>query len=741
MMRRTLLPFANFVALLLFTASLAFSQPVNPPNPDLGPDQSICPGTPLTLNPYVNYQLHDDTLVIDYNATLGQTALVNANKVYIHSTYELAPFGGPVNPWIGNWGQDDGLGQMTETAPDQWQIRIHIPSYYNIAPGTNINGLFMVFRNEDGTATGKDDNGNDIFMLLSGANPSSAFSGVQGTRITDGISSFQWSTGATSPTIQVNNPGTYGVAVTFSNSTVAYDTIIINSAAGLAPSLGNDFQNCSANLNITLDPGNNYSTYLWNTGSTDSILVITTPGTYWVQTSVNGCTASDTITITQGAPIAPISLGNDTLLCGAGVVVLNPGVTLSPAGDSLTIVYDATQGQTGLVGANKVYMHSGVEFVPFGGWGVTVGNWGQDDGIGLMDSIGANLWRITINIPSYYNIPQGQGINGLLMVFRNADGTATGKDQNGNDIFINMTSQPPVSAFTGVTPTYTTNPYTSIVWSDNSTASTLTVSTPGTYFATVTTNTGCTLTDTIQVGIGNIPIVDAGASQNICDGQSVSLNAGPGFNSYNWSTGDTTAAITVNQTGTYTLTVTNSDGCQGIDVINISILPEPVAAFTWAPNAFNPFSINFTNTSSNGGTYAWDFNNDGVTDATSANPFYTYLSFGTYTVRLIVNNICGTDTIVQQIVVTGIGEADMETSVQLYPNPAAEGFRLQFPYHEKNVMFYLHDAAGRVIISGPLSQDELQGNAEINISELPSGTYIIRAISDERTYSNFLIKP
>ena len=56
-------------------------------------------------------------------------------------------------------------------------------------------------------------------------------------------------------------------------------------------------------------------------------------------------------------------------------------------------------------------------------------------------------------------------------------------------------------------------------------------------------------------------------------------------------------------------------------------------------------------------------------------------------------------------------------------------------------MFYLHDAAGRVIISGPLSQDELQGNAEINISELPSGTYIIRAISDERTYSNFLIKP
>ena len=39
---------------------------------------------------------------------------------------------------------------------------------------------------------------------------------------------------------------------------------------------------------------------------------------------------------------------------------------ITPFGDSLTIVYDATQGQTQLVGATKVYFHSGAQLVPFG---------------------------------------------------------------------------------------------------------------------------------------------------------------------------------------------------------------------------------------------------------------------------------------------------------------------------------------------------------------------------------------
>ena len=73
--------------------------------------------------------------------------------------------------FVGNFGMDDGLGQMTNVGPDLWEITIDPWAYYGLAPGTSINGLFIVFRNADGTQTGKDDLDNDIFLDLSGPTP------------------------------------------------------------------------------------------------------------------------------------------------------------------------------------------------------------------------------------------------------------------------------------------------------------------------------------------------------------------------------------------------------------------------------------------------------------------------------------------------------------------------------------------------------------------------------------------
>ena len=43
-------------------------------------------------------------------------------------------------------------------------------------------------------------------------------------------------------------------------------------------------------------------------------------------------------------------------------------------------------------------------------------------------------------------------------------------------------------------------------------------------------------------------------------------------------------------------------------------------------------------------TYAWDFDNDGITDNTTQSPLYTYTSAGTYTVNLTVTNSVGADS-------------------------------------------------------------------------------------------------
>ena len=51
-------------------------------------------------------------------------------------------------------------------------------------------------------------------------------------------------------------------------------------------------------------------------------------------------------------------------------------------------------------------------------------------------------------------------------------------------------------------------------------------------------------------------------------------------------------------------------------------------------------------------TYAWDFDNNGVTDSTLQNPTYTYSAAGTYSAKLTVTNSIGTNTLTKTITVT-----------------------------------------------------------------------------------------
>jgi bacillolysin len=59
-----------------------------------------------------------------------------------------------------------------------------------------------------------------------------------------------------------------------------------------------------------------------------------------------------------------------------------------------------------------------------------------------------------------------------------------------------------------------------------------------------------------------------------------------------------------------------------------------------------PFDVNFTNLSTNGQTYEWDFGDSNTSTAT--NPMHTYTTPGVYTVTLITDGgLCGADTVVE----------------------------------------------------------------------------------------------
>jgi PKD repeat protein len=127
------------------------------------------------------------------------------------------------------------------------------------------------------------------------------------------------------------------------------------------------------------------------------------------------------------------------------------------------------------------------------------------------------------------------------------------------------------------------------------------------------------------------------------------------INGWNWSFGDGNYSNQQNpshiyaSTGQYSVTLVASSGVLSnytskVGYINIGILPSTVSAyFSGTPlyAASYPANIQFTDASVCNPVctnWAWDFNNDGLTESLQKNPLYTYTYPGNYTVKLIVSN-------------------------------------------------------------------------------------------------------
>jgi PKD repeat protein len=107
---------------------------------------------------------------------------------------------------------------------------------------------------------------------------------------------------------------------------------------------------------------------------------------------------------------------------------------------------------------------------------------------------------------------------------------------------------------------------------------------------------------------------------------------------------------TYQNAGNYTVSLTVNDGTDAdietkTDFITVSQLS---AGFTATPTSgFAPLVVQFTDNSTESNTtitsWAWDFDNDGVVDATTQNPTYTYQNAGTFTVSLKVGDGISSD--------------------------------------------------------------------------------------------------
>ncbi len=106
------------------------------------------------------------TITVDINSSATDcNDFSNPTKVYMHSG-----IGDNFNAWgfnvVGNWGQDDGVGEMTNNNDGTWSITIIPETYYslNATQASNATQMGVVFRNENGSQELKDNGCIDFFF-------------------------------------------------------------------------------------------------------------------------------------------------------------------------------------------------------------------------------------------------------------------------------------------------------------------------------------------------------------------------------------------------------------------------------------------------------------------------------------------------------------------------------------------------------------------------------------------------
>ena len=126
----------------------------------------------------------------------------------------------------------------------------------------------------------------------------------------------------------------------------------------------------------------------------------------------------------------------------------------------------------------------------------------------------------------------------------------------------------------------TANYQTNLTWSTGATTRTIAISDPGSYFVRFRDVSGCDFTSAaINVAVNPLPTnptITTDKSTTFCQGEAAALTASPAA-VYNWSTGERSQSISVKTTGSYTLSVTDQNGCTspGNAVVAVRVNPLP----------------------------------------------------------------------------------------------------------------------------------------------------------------------
>ncbi len=328
-----------------------------------------------------------------------------------------------------------------------------------------------------------------------------------------GYSSYTWSTGAATPSINVSTAGTYTVTVTNSFNCFSSTSVTVSVGTGPSPVITGVTAFCSGG-NTTLTAPAGFTSYQWSNGTSGQSINVNQSGTFTVTvTDLNGCSGTASVSTTVNPLPTPVISGV-TSICQNATTTFDAG-----AGYASYQWSNSASGQTISTGTAGTYS-------------VTV-----TDANGCTGSASINLTVNPLPTPSI----------------------------SGNTVFC-LGNSSTLNAGSG---------YTSYLWNGGTTSQTLNVFASGAYTVTVTNNFGCSQSASVNVTVNINPSPVITGALGFCTGSNTTLTAPAGFTSYQWSNGTSGQSINVNQSGTFTVTVTDLNGCSGTASVSTTVNPLP----------------------------------------------------------------------------------------------------------------------------------------------------------------------
>ncbi len=276
------------------------------------------------------------------------------------------------------------------------------------------------------------------------------------------------------------------------------------------------------------------------------------------------------------------------------------------------------------------------------------------------------------------------------------------------------------------TPTsYTFGYYTSLLGAENqlstnqitnTTAYTMS-NTNNIVYVRVMTAAGCYKVVQLKISFINSPEIYLEDTYPLCLNKNIVIDAGFGYDSYLWSTGETTRFITITQAGNYSVTVTENHilGLTCYSTKTFSVFLSNYATITnietldWTDNE-NIITVNVTGTDNVIGNYEYSLDGLHYQDSNE----FSNLTAGIYTVFVKDKNGCGI-----------VNNDVFLLNYPKYFTPNTDNnhdyWRIKFSENEPNLTIKIFDRMGKFITS--MNSTSIGWDGKYNGKELPSDDY------------------